>query len=383
MVINMIVTYNYPLNDYRNYLQHHGILGQKKGSRRAPWYPIADYEAHLRRTGEKPKENYSNRSSTSITSTSGKIEENKKSKTLAYGYDIPWRKYQRFNGTLTRLGKQRYGNKRTVFISGSSKTQDESSEYYRKELPEGVRNQIDLYMKDKVNIIVGDAPGIDRQVQDYLATKGYDKVEIYGPGKQVRYSANEKWKTNPIDASEYKEGSSEWLAKKDIAMEKAASEGLAIVIEDGARATRNNIDRLNKNEKRCKVYQLDKEDDILDKWIGYRELSDIKVPKNDDQVKQYDMLIKSLYRKQRSIYEKATRGIDKQTNQEAYRDAYYEAVRSDNWKNLQKQITDANRKRKVYLHSENERSIAQKVKEDGYASLTAQEKRIYDRAYKK
>ena len=62
---------SYPLNDYRNYLQHHGILGQKKGRRRAPWYPIAAFEAHLRRIGEKPKENYSNRSSTSITSTSG------------------------------------------------------------------------------------------------------------------------------------------------------------------------------------------------------------------------------------------------------------------------------------------------------------------------
>lgn len=31
-----------------NALSHHGIKGQKHGVRRAEWYPIADYEAHLR-----------------------------------------------------------------------------------------------------------------------------------------------------------------------------------------------------------------------------------------------------------------------------------------------------------------------------------------------
>ena len=33
----------YPENDYRNYLQHHGIAGQKLGVRKAPWYPIAEF----------------------------------------------------------------------------------------------------------------------------------------------------------------------------------------------------------------------------------------------------------------------------------------------------------------------------------------------------
>ena len=154
--------------------------------------------------------------------------------------------------------------RRSVFISGSSKTQFEDSGYYRKELPKAIQNKIDDYIKDHAHIIVGDAPGIDRQVQDYLNEKGYDAVEIYGPGKQVRYAANEKWKTNPVDAPEFEEMSPEWLRKKDIAMTNDATEGLAIVLDDGAQATRNNVARLREQGKQAEVFILGKdgEDDF-------------------------------------------------------------------------------------------------------------------------
>lgn len=146
--------------------------------------------------------------------------------------------------------------RRSVFISGSSKTQLEDSGYYRKELPKAIQNKIDEYMKDHAYIVVGDAPGIDRQVQDYLNEKGYDAVEVYGPGKQVRYTANEKWKTNPVDAPEYEEMSPEWLRKKDIAMTNDATEGLAIVLDEGAKATRNNVERLREQGKAAEVFVL-------------------------------------------------------------------------------------------------------------------------------
>ena len=32
--------YSYPLNDYRSYLSHHGIMGQKWGIRNGPPYPL-------------------------------------------------------------------------------------------------------------------------------------------------------------------------------------------------------------------------------------------------------------------------------------------------------------------------------------------------------
>lgn len=154
--------------------------------------------------------------------------------------------------------------RRSVFISGSSKTQSEDSGYYRKELPKAIQNKIDDYIKDHAHIIVGDAPGIDRQVQDYLNKKGYDAVEIYGPGKQVRYAANDKWKTNPVDAPEFEEMSPEWLRKKDIAMTNDATEGLAIVLDDGAQATRNNVARLREQGKQAEVFILNQTGD--DDW---------------------------------------------------------------------------------------------------------------------
>ena len=46
---------SWPENDYRYYLQHHGIQGQKWGIRNAEWYPIADYKAHVKRIGGSEK----------------------------------------------------------------------------------------------------------------------------------------------------------------------------------------------------------------------------------------------------------------------------------------------------------------------------------------
>lgn len=100
------------------------------------------------------------------------------------------RRYQNPDGTLTEEGKQRYG--KTLFVSGSSKTQDSASAYYRRQLPKAVKDELNSAMALKQKIIVGDAPGIDRQVQNYLYSKKYSDVEVYGPGKQVRYLRNKK-----------------------------------------------------------------------------------------------------------------------------------------------------------------------------------------------
>lgn len=169
-----------------------------------------------------------------------------------------------------KIGSGRYplgSGKKTVFVSGSSKTQDESSEYYRKKLPKAIRSKLNDKMRRGDKIVVGDAPGIDRQVQDYLNAKEYSNVEIYGPGKKVRYTANSKWKTNPIDAPEFEEGSKEWLAKKDIVMSTIADEGIAVILDEGAKATRKNIERMLSSGKPVSVYELNKASKELDRWL--------------------------------------------------------------------------------------------------------------------
>ena len=159
-------------------------------------------------------------------------------------------------GVLGRKWGVHKDRSNTVFVSGSSKTQDKTSGYYRRKLNKDIRNELNKSMKNKDRIVVGDAPGIDRQVQDYLKKKNYKNVEIYGPGTKVRYSANKKWKTNPIDAPEYEVGSKEWLAKKDIMMTKVSDIGLAIILDEGAKATRKNVQRLIEQNKDVKVYEL-------------------------------------------------------------------------------------------------------------------------------
>lgn len=172
------------------------------------------------------------------------------------------RRWTNPDGTLNEAGKRRYGigdgqqSGQTLFVSGSSKTQDKASGYYRKKLPKQVRSELDSSMKNRDKIIVGDAPGVDRQVQKYLKKKHYKDVEVYGPGKEVRYSANKKWKTNAIDDPDHEPMSKEWLAKKDKAMTDASTKGLAVILDEGAQATRNNVRRLVEQNKNVKVFEL-------------------------------------------------------------------------------------------------------------------------------
>lgn len=164
------------------------------------------------------------------------------------------RRYQNYDGTLTKEGKLRYNS---VFVSGSSKTTDPNSEYYRKNLPSEITNKLDDYIKNNNNIIVGDAPGIDTQVQEYLNNKNYKNVSVYTTNKKPRYIANKKWTVHIIDTYGLDPNSKEGLAMKDIAMTNAAKKGFAVILENGgAGATRNNVKRLIDQNKNVKVFML-------------------------------------------------------------------------------------------------------------------------------
>lgn len=179
------------------------------------------------------------------------------------------RRYQNHDGSRTPEGKRRYkkySSSDVVFVSGSSKTQIEGP-YQRKRLPPPIVQSLGQIMKAKAKIVVGDAPGIDRQVQDYLAKSGYANVEVYGPGKAVRYNANSGWKTHPIDAPQFTPMSKEWLAAKDIEMARISTKGLAIVLDEGAKATRKNVDRLIESNKNVQVYELSKNGPHHDRWL--------------------------------------------------------------------------------------------------------------------
>lgn len=289
------------------------------------------------------------------------------------------RRFQNPDGSLTEAGKKRYNEKDTVFISGSSKTQDKSSGYYRKDLPKEVRKEINSAIQAKSKIIVGDAPGIDRQVQDYLNKKRYNNVEVYGPGKEVRYSANKNWKTNPIDDPDHEPMSKEWLAKKDIAMANASTKGLAVVLDEGANATRNNIARLQEQNKDVKVFSINK--NFPDQWSTNRfdgllgsikakaEIDAYKNAKNDsdrqkagekmlDSLAEYDRLMnKELYsdsNDKRSFDEKWKEFNDRYPRENAYNDeiSYYLQTELGNKSmNIHEGIPKSDRQKALYEYN--------------------------------
>lgn len=192
-----------------------------------------------------------------------------------------FRRYQNEDGTLTPEGRARYLGEanqantkkanQTVFVSGSSKTQDKSSGYYLKKLPMSVRAELRDHMRRGDKIIVGDAPGIDRQTQDYLAKKGYTNVEVFSPGKEgARYLANPGWKQTNVDKPGAEIGSKEWLAAKDFVMSNLADKGIAVTIDDGAKATRKNVDRLVEANKDVMVYELGRDKGFVKNFLTGR-----------------------------------------------------------------------------------------------------------------
>lgn len=182
------------------------------------------------------------------------------------------RRYQNPDGTHTELGRTRDRRRGNVFISGTSKLQDKSSTYYREGLPDPIKKEIDGYIAQKKKIIVGDAPGLDTAVQEYLAERGYKKVVVYG----TDYTRANKggWKEKISDGSQYEEGSSDWHKVKDKAMQDDAMEGLAVILEKGgAGATRKNVEALVRDNKKVKIYELrGTEAEKLDRWVD--ELTD-------------------------------------------------------------------------------------------------------------
>lgn len=177
------------------------------------------------------------------------------------------RRYQNKDGSRTSLGKA-HRREQTVFLSGSSKTEFRDSPYYRRQLPKAVRGKIKEYTSKGYKIVVGDAPGVDRQVQRYLNKQGYQNVQIFSPGTKNRFLANKAWKTKLVDAPEYEEGSKEWLAKKDILMTEISDIGLAVVLDEGAAATRRNVKRLAEQNKPVSVFVLSKNSKTDDHFLN-------------------------------------------------------------------------------------------------------------------
>jgi adenine-specific DNA-methyltransferase len=133
-----------------------------------------------------------------------------------------------------------------VFIGGSRKISKLSSE---------VHHRLDEILAKHLPIVIGDAPGVDKSVQQYVHAKGYRDVAVFCSGSRCRNNVGD-WPTRQLAVSSSRRDF-DFYATKDIQMAQEASFGL--MIWDGESAgTLMNVLRLIKQNKRAVILEVSK-----------------------------------------------------------------------------------------------------------------------------
>ncbi|MCF8145768.1 MAG: hypothetical protein K9N21_17800 [Deltaproteobacteria bacterium] len=131
-----------------------------------------------------------------------------------------------------------------VFIGGSRRISRLSKE---------VRRRIDRIVEQGFPVVVGDANGVDKAVQKYLQSRGYEAVEVFCSGGECRNNLG-KWPVRAVATSQTRRDFS-YYAAKDEQMAQEASVGL--MIWDGKSAgTLANAARLLRQHKSVVVYAV-------------------------------------------------------------------------------------------------------------------------------
>lgn len=131
----------------------------------------------------------------------------------------------------------------TVFIAGSRAVS---------RLNDAIRKRLDNVMAEHHDVVVGDANGADRIVQQYLADHHYSNVAVYCTGSRCRNNVG-SWPTVAIAPPAGVHGGFEFYAVKDQQMAAAATHGL--MLWDGeSRGTFGNIRNLVAAQKPVVVY---------------------------------------------------------------------------------------------------------------------------------
>jgi hypothetical protein len=130
-----------------------------------------------------------------------------------------------------------------VFIGGSRRVT---------RLDERVCGRLDEIIRKQLPVIIGDANGADKAVQDYFRKRGYSQVEVFCSEGHCRNNIG-NWKVRPIPAPASRKRDFEYYAAKDRQM---ANEGsIGFMLWDGkSRGTLANVLRLMERGKKVVVY---------------------------------------------------------------------------------------------------------------------------------
>tara|TARA_R110002111_G_scaffold13927_2_gene38548 strand:- start:4119 stop:4868 length:750 start_codon:yes stop_codon:yes gene_type:complete len=140
----------------------------------------------------------------------------------------------------------------SVFISGSIAI---------KSIPRSVEESINKIIDQNIQVLVGDADGIDTMVQNYCKRCNYSNVTVYSIYSTPRYMAG-KFDSKFILPKTDSKKERELQKEKDAAM--TLDSDYSFVVWDGkSKGSYNNILRAIENNKKVKIY-LNTENDFLE-----------------------------------------------------------------------------------------------------------------------
>lgn len=131
-----------------------------------------------------------------------------------------------------------------VFLGGSRRVSRFGAE---------IRTRLDKIMEKGLPVIVGDANGADKAIQQYLFSKHYEHVEVFCSGSACRNNVGH-WHTRLIDTDPHDRGR-RFYAAKDRAMAHEATYGL-MVWDGKSTGTLLNVLRLLRQDKKVVVYNV-------------------------------------------------------------------------------------------------------------------------------
>jgi hypothetical protein len=133
-----------------------------------------------------------------------------------------------------------------LFVGGSRSIRRLSSE---------VSQRLDRMLEKNLAVVIGDAQGADKSVQQYLYSKGYRDVEVFCAGGRCRNNVG-NWPTRQVAVNSSRRDF-DFYATKDLRMAQEASFGL--MIWDGKSAgTLMNVLRLVKQNKKVVIFEASK-----------------------------------------------------------------------------------------------------------------------------
>ncbi|WP_425150934.1 hypothetical protein [Candidatus Binatus sp.] len=124
-----------------------------------------------------------------------------------------------------------------VFIAGSRKISKLSVE---------VRQRLDEIVAKSLPVVIGDASGVDKSVQQYLHAKGYRAVEVFCSGTRCRNNVGD-WPTVEVAVNSSRRDF-DFYATKDVRMSDEASFGLMIWDGESAGTLMNVLRLINRNK---------------------------------------------------------------------------------------------------------------------------------------